>query len=125
MQTNGVHCHLGSIHLAKPGLYIAIHQAKLSFPRNFSVFANFKLPVTMLINIIYKLERTTTLIRKSVDRIDDHGRNKLDKCINPQDETLLPCQLAYNTRPTFYHPPNGDYTTVKLSINLFGVQSLT
>ncbi|KAJ8651257.1 hypothetical protein O0I10_013262 [Lichtheimia ornata] len=88
MQTNGVHCHLGSIHLAKPDLYVAVHQAKLNFPRNFAAFANFKLPVTMLVNIIYyKLERTATLIRKSIDRIDDHGRNKLYKSINQQEDT--------------------------------------
>ncbi|ORX42587.1 hypothetical protein DM01DRAFT_1411796 [Hesseltinella vesiculosa] len=125
MQVNGTEGMVGSIHLARPGVYAAVHQGEINFPRTFSSFSQFKAQMLFLVNVIYKLERNATMVRNSMDRmLVYHEQKTLRNSIHRTPDVLEPNHYAYATRPTFYNPPKDDPLAAKLPINLFGSPSL-
>lgn len=71
LQANGLHAHLGTVHLAEPGLYAAIHQGIIHFPWNLASFHEFKKPLALLFMVTFDLKQNATMIRKSIGCIDD------------------------------------------------------
>ncbi|KAG1050513.1 hypothetical protein G6F43_007220 [Rhizopus delemar] len=119
MQANGLDAHLGSIHLAKPGLYLALHQGKLYFPRTLSTLLDFKNNVILLASMIFDLERNASMIRKSIDLIDDHRETTLNNQVE-HDQPMHANSQLYMMRPTFYNPPRSNATVAILPHHLFG-----
>ncbi|KAI8364756.1 uncharacterized protein BYT42DRAFT_550362 [Radiomyces spectabilis] len=76
IQANELHAHLGFIHLAKSGLYLALRRGKLCFPRTLSSLLDFKNSVILLASLVFDLERTALMICKSIDMIDDIERQR-------------------------------------------------
>ncbi|KAI8147172.1 hypothetical protein BJV82DRAFT_665276 [Fennellomyces sp. T-0311] len=95
VQTNGATTHIGSPHLSK---------------------------FIFVVNVIYKLERNATFIRKSVDSVHDRHCNSLAKSIYRQESTTS-SDWVYVVWPTYYDPPEDVIATAKLSLELFGPKS--
>ncbi|KAG1042702.1 hypothetical protein G6F55_008766 [Rhizopus delemar] len=108
-----------TVHLTEPGLYAAIHQGIIHFPRNLSSFHDFKQSLTLLFTMISDLERNATMIRKSIDCIDDRG-STIGTTISRQDSWMTGCRLASAIRPTYYDPPADDVNLAQLPRALFG-----
>ncbi|KAL4206588.1 hypothetical protein AB4K20DRAFT_1921116, partial [Rhizopus microsporus] len=68
LQANGLHARLETVHLTGPGLFAAIHQGIIHFPRNLSSFDDFKQSLTLFFTVVSDLERNAT-----IDCIDDCG----------------------------------------------------
>ncbi|KAF7720596.1 hypothetical protein EC973_007227 [Apophysomyces ossiformis] len=123
LHIDGLQGHLGTVHLASPGLYVAILQSKIRFPHNLSSIGNFKPCLEALMTIMSDVERRADLIRKSIDLIDDRRRS-FGKKINRQDNNPIPAApLSAHTRPTYYSPPHNDFRLAKLPFDLFGIVS--
>ncbi|KAG1140760.1 hypothetical protein G6F37_008819 [Rhizopus arrhizus] len=71
LQANGLHSHLGTVHLAESGLYAAIHQGIIHFPRNLASFHDFKKLLALLFMVTFDLKQNAIMIRKSISCIDD------------------------------------------------------
>ncbi|ORX48586.1 hypothetical protein DM01DRAFT_1291988 [Hesseltinella vesiculosa] len=119
MQTNGLSAQVGSIHLSHPGLYVVTNQASIRFPSNFTAIADFKEPITLIINMIFKLEQNAQLIRQSIDRIANES-SSLDTSMGRPRTVIGPCDWVYSTRPTYYDPPFDNPRNAKVPLDLFG-----
>ncbi|EIE91669.1 hypothetical protein G6F49_011933 [Rhizopus delemar] len=69
--------------------------------------------------MISDLERNATMIRKSIDCIDDRG-STIGTTISRQDSWMTGCRLASAIRPTYYDPPADDVNLAQLPRALFG-----
>lgn len=70
MQTNGVDAHVGNVQLSCPGVYVALHECTVHFPRDISSLQAFKGGLIKLISVVFDLERTAMMIKKSMDSIN-------------------------------------------------------
>lgn len=124
MHTNGVGAHAGTVHLANAGLYLALHESKIHFPRNLASLQAFKKEFVMLISMAFDLERNALMIKKSMDLMDCRKDSALSRHIDP-DNCLDANSCLSSTRPTFYDPPRDQVSLAVLSAGLFGAANTT
>ncbi|ORX53136.1 hypothetical protein DM01DRAFT_9035 [Hesseltinella vesiculosa] len=119
MHTNGACAHVGTVHLAQAGLYLALHESKIHIPRNLASLQSFKKEFIALISMVFDLERNALMIKKSMDSLDCRKDSAMSRHVDPDDyleaNSYLPCM-----RPTFYLPPRGQTSLAVLPENLFG-----
>lgn len=119
MHTNGVSAHTGTVHIAKAGLYLALHESKIHFPRNLASLQVFKNEFVMLISMVFDLERNALMIKKSMDLLDCRKDSAMSRHVDP-DDCLDANSCLSSMRPTFYNPPRDQVSLAVLPANLFG-----
>ena len=85
MHTNGVGTHAGTVHLANAGLYLALHESKIHFPRNLASLQAFKKEFVMLVSMVFDLERNALMIKKSMDLMDCRKDSALSRHVDPDN----------------------------------------
>ncbi|KAI9496228.1 hypothetical protein BDB00DRAFT_758717, partial [Zychaea mexicana] len=124
MHTNGVCAYVGTVHLANAGLYLALHESKIHFPRNLTSLQAFEKEFVMLVSMVFDLERNALMIKKSMDLMDCRKDSVMNRHVDP-DNCLDANSCLSSTRPTFYNPPRDQASLAVLPAGLFDATNTT
>jgi hypothetical protein len=124
IHTNGASAHAGAVSLAGPGLYLALHESKIHFPRNLTSLQAFKKEFIVLVSMVFDLERNALMIKKSMDLMDGCKDSAMSRHVDP-DNCLDANSCLSSTRPTFYDPPRDQASLAVLPADLFGSTNTT
>ncbi|KAI8060043.1 hypothetical protein BC940DRAFT_337878 [Gongronella butleri] len=125
MQVEGLEGHLGSLQLDHAtGMYVAVHQGKIRFPKNLSLFKEFHDTFVTLMSMMSDLERSAFMIRNSIDMADDSRSSFGRRIWAPIISTgSKPGHRLHVPHLRYYSPPRNIVHAAKLPTGLFGPEN--
>ncbi|CAO3662305.1 unnamed protein product [Rhizopus stolonifer] len=124
MHTNGVCKHAGTIHLANTGLYLALHESKIHFPRNLASLQTFKKEFIMPVFVVFDLERNVLIIKKSMNLVDCRKDSTMSRHVD-SGNCLDANSCLLSTRATFYDLPRDQLLLAVLPAGLISAVNTT